>query len=182
MNLLIDLDGVVCRWDFPRLTKEFFGVSVPNELVYTYSLEDALGVPTREVHEMFCAIADEPPEFIKGAIESLTRLQEARHSIVIYSNRRCFIKNGCKGLQEWLCAYGIPNDRVLPDLEGIPTGFFDFQIDDHPYKLLSGNGTSRVKLLFDQPWNRQCLDIHQQFIRVKAWKEIEELVMEENQI
>lgn len=173
MHILCDIDGVICKYDFPELTKRYFGVEIPNTGIFTYSLEDSLGVPQVEVERMFRTEAFAPPNFIEGAVETLTEFLESGHTVSLWSAREHFM--GFDGLCKWVSQYNLPRSFVVDDVI-MP---YDFHIDDNPRKLMSTDGRVKHKLLFDSPWNQQCLNITGKMIRVKNWDDVRRLVNEE---
>lgn len=174
-NLIVDVDGVIAQYNFPRMMKKWFGVSVKNEDIWCYSLEDALGLDPFLVEEMWVAEADEPAIFIPGAIKSLEELRLAGYKILIRSQRAKIM--GAERLEGWLEENKIPFDQVLATPLDMPD-YAHAAIDDRPSKLSLLNELVKVKtlILFDQPWNRQCLNIHGRFYRVKTWAQVKSVL------
>uniref|UniRef100_A0A6H1ZZT6 5' nucleotidase n=1 Tax=viral metagenome TaxID=1070528 RepID=A0A6H1ZZT6_9ZZZZ len=171
-NILVDIDGVVAQYNFPKILKEHFGVEVSNLDVQLYSLEDCLGLPSKQVMDMFSIVAFEPPNLIRDSISSLRKLIVEDWNVCIYSNRVHFM--GKKGLEDWLSKYGIPYSVVLNG-DSLPS-YVSIAVDDYPSKLLklSEDTTVRKLLLFSQPWNDGCLDLLNMFTRVNNWAEVME--------
>ena len=166
MNILCDVDGCICSYPFPKIIKKYFGVSIPTKAIFAYSLEDCLGVSSAVVGVMFKVEAMQAPVFIKGALDALKQLRAEGHLIFIYTNRVRFMTDG--ELVDWLQLYGIPFDCLYKGQERV----FDFHVDDSPAKLMGTNGLVKRKLLFDQPWNKGCLNITGKLERVKSWKAV----------
>lgn len=173
-NLIVDIDGVICRYDFPRLTKEYFGVKVPNKGIFTYSLEDTLGVPPKVIYDMFAIEVFSKPNLIPGAIKSLERFVDRGYAILIYSNRLTWMTQAELG--DWLDKWGIPYTDVINGGE-LPS-YVHAYVDDSPIKLLKVDEQIIVKhlILYTCPWNDQCLDILGKFERAKNWKEVREII------
>lgn len=176
MKILLDIDGVVCHYDFSAITKKHFGVAIPNESIYTYSIEDSLGVSTKEVERMFDIETWSPPNFVKDSTEILEEFTDKGYNIIIYSSRIKFM--GMKGLVDWLNTYGIPYSNIIDKESMLRFGVnnVDYHIDDSPTKLMNLGNLTKNKLLFDTPWNKQCLNIHNKLVRVYSWSEIREIV------
>jgi len=169
-RLCIDLDGTLVSYDFPQIVKSFFGVSIEKYAIFAYDLADVLGVSHLMIDTMFKEQVWGKPTFMPDALETLWEW-EGKYEIVIFSNRVKYM--GGLGLVEWLHKHKIPFDSIS---EG--EGVYDFAIDDSPAKLQSVN--SKVRLLYDQVWNRKCLDITDSLRRVYNWLEIRKIVEGDN--
>ncbi len=176
MNLLIDVDGVICKYPFHKLTKQYFGVKILNTEIISYSLEEVLGVPTEDVSRMFSEACWLPAQFINRSVETLERLYEAGHGITIYSNRIHFMSEG--DLYRWLTENKIPFDKILNPAAQTTmfAGKYDFHVDDSVTKLLALRAITSRRLLFDQPWNRNCRNILGLLERVRGWRQVEEKI------
>jgi len=173
MNILLDIDGVVCAYNFPKLIKRWFGLDIQQSDITTYRLEECLGLPTKDIDQMFDTEVACSPEFIPGAQEAIQRLSKD-HLLFIWSHR---LKHTTKDeLEEWLLDHMIPFAEVLEEGQVKGGRLFDYFIDDSPDKLLSLNGSVKHKILFDQPWNRSCKNIMGLLKRVYSWQEIEEII------
>ncbi len=162
-RICIDLDGVVCEYDFPKIVKKHFGVELKAHEIYAYNLPDVLGVKQEDINIMFKEQIYGKPNFIEGAIDTLKGWRSKGYELVIFSNRMKFMSEF--ELAEWLINYQIPFGDI--DDGG---GEYDIHIDDSPAKLMATN--SHMKLLYTQPWNERCLNIREQLIRVNNWQEV----------
>ena len=166
-KICIDLDGVICEYDFPKIVKNFFGVDLLAQAIFAYDLADVLGVAPALIDTMFKEQVYGKPNLVEGAIDTLREWKSKGHDLVIYSNRVKYMGQG--GLSRWLRNWHIPFGRV-DDGQGV----YDIHIDDSPSKLMATD--SRIKLLFDQPWNKRCLNITGKLVRMKNWEGIREYV------
>jgi len=162
-RICLDLDGCICEYDFPKIVKNFFGVDLSKQMIFAYDLADVLGVAPAIINTMFKEQVYGKPSFIKGAIDTLQEWKLKGHEIVIYSNRIKYM--GYDGLARWLVEWQIPFSRI----DG-GQGSYDVHIDDSPTKLMGTD--SKIKLLFDQPWNQQCHNITGKLQRVNSWQEV----------
>ena len=167
MRICLDLDGVLCQYDFPRIVKNFFGVSLEAKAIFAYDLADVLGVAPALINTMFKEQVYGKPNIVEGALDTLKEWESKLWEIIIYSNRVKYM--GEYGLAQWLIKWQIP----FSGIDG-GRGKYLVHVDDSPSKLASTE--SKYKLLFRQSWNKECLDIMNQFIRVNNWKEIREFV------
>lgn len=174
MVILIDIDGVVCEYDFPKITKKHFGVAIPNKAIYTYSIEDSLGVASSDVVRMFEKECFSKPVFALGAIDTLKGFLSAGHQVSIYSNRLHFMTQD--ELETWLGKYKIPYSNICTN-QSLPS-YVHVYVDDSPAKLMAVEKVVEVKrlLLFDAPWNKACLNITGRMERVKGWKQVRKVV------
>jgi len=161
-RLLLDIDGVIVKYDFVGLVKRYFNVDIEPKAIFAYNLADVLGVSSREIDDMFQEQVWGKPIFMDNALDTLSEISKI-YEIIIYSNRIKYM--GEMGLAQWLIDNQIP-------FEGIDYGQskHDFHIDDRPEKLEDTD--SSIKLLYTQPWNEGCLNIKHNLKRVNNWYEI----------
>ena len=161
-RLLLDIDGVVVKYDFVGLVKRYFGVDIEPKAIFAYNLADVLGVSSKEIDDMFQEQVWGKPVFMANALDILNEISKI-YEITIYSNRIKYM--GELGLVEWLIDNQIP-------FEGVDYGQnkYDIHIDDRPEKLEDTD--SSVKLLYTQPWNNGCLNIKRNLKRIYNWYDI----------
>mgnify|MGYP001608251789 CR=1 FL=1 len=167
MKLCIDLDGCVVQYDFPKIVKDFFGIDLSAKMLFAYDLADVLGVAPALINTMFKEQVFGKPNFIEGAIDTLTIWEAKDYELYIFSNRVKYM--GVEGLRSWLIEWQVPFTNIEDG-----RGEYDVHIDDSPAKLMSTN--SKVKLLYSQPWNIRCLNITGELKRVYNWGEVSNLV------
>ncbi len=166
-RILLDIDGVICEYQFDKIVKDFFGVDLDPREIFAYDLADVLGVSTEEIHTMFMEQLYGKPNFIEGALDTLKLWKSRGNEILILSNRVKYM--GEYDLARWLIDNQIPFDDISNG-----NGRYDIHIDDKPSKL--ADTYSKVKLLYTHPWNEQCKDIKHQLTRVSSWDEIKNIV------
>ncbi len=173
-SIIVDLDGVITKYDFPALTKKWFGATIHNKGVWCYSIEDSLGVATEDVVKMFQEEVEAPPNLVPGAINTLKLFMARDYEVYVLTNRLYFTDEN--RLIAWLDKYGIPYSAVLTN--GDLPDYVVAHIDDSPTKLMSTRSKTEVKhsILFDNPWNRQCLNITGQLERAKNWGQVKEII------
>lgn len=162
-RICIDLDGVICEYNFPKIVKGFFGVELSARDIFAYDLADVLGVSHIDIDTMFQEQVYGKPIFLPGAIETLKEWQVKNYKLAIFSNRVKYM--GESGLMNWLIDWQVP----FTDIDD-GKGIYDIHIDDSPSKLMATD--SKIKLLYSQPWNERCLNITGKLRRVKSWQEI----------
>ncbi len=162
-TICIDIDGVVCEYNFPKIVKNFFGVDLSAHAIFAYDLADVLGVAPALINTMFKEQIYGKPILVEGAIETLQEWKSKGYKLIIFSNRVKYMSY--EDLAGWLTVYRIP----FSGIDG-GQGEYDVHIDDSPGKLMATN--SKLKLLFNQPWNEKCHNITGKLIRVKNWQEV----------
>lgn len=173
-SIVCDIDGVIAQYDLPALTKKYFGIAVPERLVWCYSIEDALGVSKAEVEHMFRKEVNAKPNLVPGAIQALQWFVSKDYNIYILSHRAQFSTG--EEVESWLEKYDIPFSSVI-NWAGLPS-YVHAHIDDNPRKLMDVREKVTVKhsILFVRPWNKKCLDINRVLERANNWKEVKEIV------
>ena len=166
-RLLLDIDGVIVTYDFVGLVKRYFNVDIEPKAIFAYNLADVLGVSSKEIDNMFQEQVWGKPIFMDNALDTLSEISKI-YETIIYSNRIKYM--GEIGLVKWLVDNHIP-------FKGIDYGQskYDFHIDDRPEKLEDTN--SSIKLLYTQPWNKECLNIKKNLKRVNNWYEIRRILL-----
>ena len=106
MRLCLDLDGVICEYNFPKIVKDFFGVDLSSQKIFAYDLADVLGAAPALINTMFREQVWGKPNLVPGAIETLKEWLEKGYKLAIYSNRAKYM--GDAGLGGWLEKWQIP--------------------------------------------------------------------------
>ncbi len=163
MRICLDLDGCVVMYDFPTIVKNFFGVDLSPSAIFAYDLADVLGVAPALINTMFKEQVYGKPKMVECAVETLESWKDKGYELIIFSNRIKYM--GEYDLARWLIEWEIP----FSGIDG-GQGEYTAYIDDSPSKLMATN--SLKKLLFNQPWNKRCLDITNKLVRVNNWQEI----------
>ena len=163
MRLCLDLDGVICEYQFDKIVKSFFGIDLSARMIFAYNLADVLGVAPALINTMFKEQVYGKPNLVEGALDTLKEWKSKGFELIIYSNRVKYM--GYEGLARWLIEYQIP----FSGIDG-GKGEYDVHIDDSPSKLMGTN--SKLKLLYDRPWNERCLNITGELCRVYNWAEV----------
>ena len=166
-RMCIDLDGVVCEYNFPKIVKDFFGINLSSKAIFAYDLADVLGVAPAMINLMFKTQVYGKPNFVEGAIDTLKEWQAKGYELIIYSNRTKYMSK--TELEKWLKDNRIPFTSIDGGLES-----YDVHIDDSPGKLMATN--SKLKLLYNQPWNKRCRNITGKLVRMKNWEGVRSYV------
>jgi 5'(3')-deoxyribonucleotidase len=162
-KILVDIDGVIAQYDFPKIVKDFFGIDLSSQVIFAYDLADVLGVAPKLIDLMFRKQVFGKANLMPGALKILGDFSK-KYEIIIYTNRTKYMTS--IELVTWLIENEIPFDGI----DYCPEQRYYAHIDDSPSKLASTN--SGIKILFNQPWNTHCVDAQKQFLRVGSWSEI----------
>ncbi len=165
-KILVDIDGVICNYDFESIVWNKFHVKIDSKNIFAYNLADVLGVSSAKIDDMFRVQVWGMPYIYPFAIETL-RQWKNKYQVLIYSNRIKYMNRD--GLARWLVDWRIP----FTDIDN-GKDEYDFHIDDRPEKLCDTN--SKIRLLYTQPWNESCLNIENKLTRVNSWYEIQKIV------
>lgn len=173
-SIIVDLDGVVCRYRYLEMTKSWFGKEIPESKVFAYELEDVWGVPPSLVSKIFEAEVRSKPTLVPGAVEALAYFLSNNYSVFILSGRLEWMTKS--ELSEWLSKWNVPYTEVI-SIEELPESVYA-HIDDSPAKLLIVDEMTRVvhRILFTRPWNKHCFNVLGKLERAKNWKEVKRIV------
>ena len=176
-NIIVDLDGVTVQYNFAEIIQKDFGHTVINSGIWCCSIEDSLGVSPEAVTKMFQVENKAKPNFMPGAIETLKYFLAKDYEVYILTNRLYFMTK--EELVAWLEKYRIPYSGLVTN--GDLPFYAHAHIDDSPTKLMSVRDKIEVKhsILFENPWNKKCLNIKGEMERAKNWGQVRRIVNEE---
>ena len=169
MKIAIDFDGtlidsgeLICR-----ATQKLWGREIRPEFLFCHGLVEVLGISQEQVNqvlkEAFCNVYSY--KFVPGANLGLFLLDQMGLEIII-DTKRPF-----NGVKKWLELYNLEKIRVIY-LNNEPMERVDYLIDDYPSKIVELLPfVSKQAFLLTQPWNRGCMNIGKNFIKVNSWKD-----------
>ena len=175
MIIGVDIDNVIAdtEKELRRLLFEQRGLNLTREDIKSYTLENIAGMSREDLAyimdlfnngEIFLGL-----EVIEGAKETLERLRENKHDIVLVTSRPKKVE---ALTVKWLSRNMIPYNGLHfasgTKLNGISYDLFLEDQDNFAYEIAE-NGT--FVLLFDAPWNRHVE--HVNINRVFSWHDVD---------
>lgn len=182
MRVGVDLDGVCYDFagNFTRFASLIKGESLPAPQVWDF-FKEQWGWTTDEYFRVFGAAILEGNLFwrgapIEGCVESLNRLRERGHEVVIVTHRdhpdAVVAKAMRRATLYWLQNHDIPVDGIL--FKGVKTNTgIDVLVDDAPHNIQAAWDAEETVVAFDQPWNR---DVALPVLRAYGWVDVESAV------
>lgn len=185
-KMLVDLDYVICHPGFLKIVNDFLGTNYQEDDFEEYIIDDVIG-PQEKINEFYeyYLLQDgyKDAVLIEGAKETLEHLSEFYDiylcsACVMYGLERRSAKL-FKDKFEYLMRelpFLDPEKIIFTNSKNIFKA--DVQIDDRLPNML---GDIKIKLLFDAYHNRKISEQElkeNNMIRVKNWKEIEEILLE----
>lgn len=184
----VDIDGIIAETDsaFRKRMSEVFKRDFPRNKVTEFNYEKCFNLEFNETTKFYSLFLDEKLwlniNLIRGARPALTKLKRS-HSIILITGRPIEIKNTT---EKWLNRKKIPFDKLhfmqgqqkneVARLNGYKFSLF---IEDHPdYALQMAEDGVKV-ILMDYPWNQKLTE-HPGITRTKNWKEINQVLKENN--
>lgn len=182
-TLLVDVDYVICSPGFLPIVNEFFNTDYDEEDFEEYIIDDIFGDRAQDFYEFYLTKDGYKDAVFKdGAKETLEKLNEyynihicsacvmfgvEKKSAKLFADKFEFLVKELPFLN--------PENIIFTNSKNIFKA--DAQIDD---RLPNLQGDVKVKLLFDAYHNRKITDEELKakgVIRVKSWKEIEEILL-----
>lgn len=185
-KMLVDLDYVICYPGFLKIVNDFLGTNYVEDDFEEYIIDGVIG-PQEKINEFYeyYLLQDgyKDAVLIEGAKEALERLSEhydihlCSACVMFGVERRSakLFKDKFEYLMKEL-PFLDPEKIIFTNSKNIFKA--DVQIDDRLPNML---GDVKIKLLFDAYHNRKISDEElkeHNMIRVKNWKEIEEILTE----
>jgi uncharacterized HAD superfamily protein len=172
VDLGFDVDGVIADFvsGFANAVKRRYGLVLREEDVCHHDLGLVLGISEGEKDRLIRETMRENLPLITGARESLARLYDHGHRIVIMTWRP---REFADSTREWLRSKDISySELVFLDSGGRRADPInvDMVVEDNLENAIEWSQKVKKVLLYDHPWNRS-LNIEKLFRRVYSWKE-----------
>ena len=200
MNIYVDFDDCLCETarSFSRLAMEMFGKNVPYEEFRFFELNKTFDLNEDE-YERFMIRGHEPEALLSieetpGAASVINEWIASGHEVSIITGRPV---SAYEASREWLNVHGlqkvrlyclnkygrdsfIKNSEFSLSIEDYYRMQFDFAVEDSPkaFKFFDHFPDLRV-LVFDRPWNRECVLPGDNYRRCTDWEEINRIVADE---
>ncbi|MCR5399930.1 MAG: 2-dehydropantoate 2-reductase [Lachnospiraceae bacterium] len=197
MKIYVDYDDCLCETarSFSELAVEMFDKHVPYEKIRYFELDKSFDLD-EEQYERFLVRGHEPDVLLsyEETLDASAVINEwltLGHEVSIITgrpfsayepSRKWLDEHGFKNVRLYcLNKYGRDNpvyeDEYSLELEDYYKMDFDFAVEDSPkaFKFFDHFKDLRV-LVFDRPWNRECVFPGDNYTRCLGWEEIKNIV------
>ena len=203
MHIYVDFDDCLCETarSFSNLAMEMFGINVPYEEIRFFELDRSFGLDDVQ-YEQFMIRGHQPEVLLSyeetpGASLVINEWISGGHEVSVITGRpfsayepsRKWLDN--HGLEKarlyCLNKYGrdsfIKNSDFSLSLEDYYKMKFDFAVEDSPkaFRFFDHFPDLRV-LVFDRPWNRECVFPNDHYTRCFNWESIRSHISEVSHI
>ena len=171
MKIAIDLDGVICDivLSIMKSVEDKYNVRIYESWIFDHNLSSVFGISEIEKNNIIHKSIFQEHLAVVGALEGLSKLKR-KHDLQILTSRGLEYREGTK---KWLHDKGLKNIKISFQEEWQnKEDHFDIVIDDRPEKLASFADKAKYLILFFREWNKNCLDIKEQFIVVDNWDDL----------
>ena len=193
MRIYVDYDDCLCETarSFSDLAVEMFDKHVPYEKIRYFELNKSFDLDD-EQYERFLLKGHEPEVLLSyeetpGASETVNELISQGHEVSIitgrpYStyepSRQWLDEHGLKDVKLY-CLNKYARDGIIYksdfslELEDYYKMKFDFAVEDSPKAFRFFDHLPDLKVLvFDRPWNRECVFLGPNYTRCSGWESI----------
>ncbi len=193
MRIYVDYDDCLCETarSFSELAVEMFDKHVPYEKIRYFELNKSFDLDD-EQYERFLLKGHEPEVLLSyeetpGASETINELISQGHEVSIITGRpystyepsRLWLdEHGLKDVKLY-CLNKYARDGIIYksdfslELEDYYKMKFDFAVEDSPKAFRFFDHLPELKVLvFDRPWNRECVFPGPNYTRCSGWESI----------
>ena len=197
MKIYVDYDDCLCETarSFSELAVEMFDKHVPYEKIRYFELDKSFDLD-EEQYERFLIRGHEPDVLLSydetpGASAVINEWVAQGHEVSIITGRPF---SSYEPSRKWLDEHGLQDVRLYClnkygrdnsvyegeyslELEDYYKMDFDFAVEDSPkaFRFFDGFKNLRV-LVFDRPWNKECVLPDDNYTRCTGWEEIKNIV------
>ena len=196
MNIYIDFDDCLCETAryFSVIAKELFGKDVPYENINFFDLQKSFSLTRKEYEELM--IAGHKPEVLlafdetPGASETVNGWLEKGYNVSVITGRP---DSAYGPSRTWLDEHGLERVKLYClnkygrdtfakdfayslELEDYYKMHFDYSVEDSPHAFKFFDHLPDLKVLvFDRPWNRDCVFPGNNYHRCLDWGSIKNI-------
>ncbi len=197
MKIYVDYDDCLCETarSFSELAVEMFGIHVPYEKIRYFELNRSFGL-NEEQFEQFMIRGHQPEVLLSyeetpGASKVINEWLERGHEVSVITGRPYSAYDPSR---QWLDDHGLKDVRMYClnkygrngffrnidfslELEDYYKMKFDLAVEDSPKAFKFFDHLPDLKVLvFDRPWNRECVFPGPNYTRCADWERIDSLV------
>ena len=197
MRIYVDFDDCLCETGraFSRLALEMFNKHVPYEQMHEFELNKSFNLDAEQYRQLM--LRGHEPEMLlsydatPGAAETINEWISRGHEVSVITGRPAGVYEPSR---IWLDAHGLRKARLYClnkygtdylfesshrslELEDYYRMKFDFAVEDSPkaFRFFGHLPELRV-LVFDRPWNRDCVLPNPNYQRCADWESIRRIV------
>ena len=197
MKIYVDFDDCLCETGraFSALAAEMFARDIPYEQMRFFELDKSFGLNAEE-YDRFMIRGHEPETLLSyretpGASSVIREWLSRGYDVSVITGRPF---SAYEPSREWLDRHGlkevplyclnkygrdsfIKNSDFSLSLEDYRAMAFDFAVEDSPkaFPFFSHLPGLRV-LVFDRPWNQDCLFPNENYTRCFSWESVRKIV------
>ena len=193
MKIYIDFDDCLCETaqGFSLLVARLFGLDVPYEHIKDFNLQKSFSL-TDEQYEHMMIEAHTPDVLLSyeetpGASDTVNSWLDRGYDVSVITGRPA---SAYEASREWLDRHGleraglyclnkygrdsfIKNSKFNLELEDYYRMHFDLAVEDSPLAFRFFSHLPDLKVMvFDRPWNRDCVFPTDSYLRCFDWKTI----------
>lgn len=197
MKIYVDFDDCLCETarEFSKIAVEMFGKSVPYENIRFFDLDKSFDL-NKEEFERFMIRGHQPEVLLSyeetpGASEVINEWIGHGHEVSVITGRPF---SAYEPSRKWLDDHGLKNVRLYClnkygrdsfakdsdfslELEDYYRMSFDCAVEDSPKAFKFFDHLPELKVMvFDRPWNRECVFPKGNYKRCFNWEEIKKNV------
>ncbi len=199
MHFYVDFDDCLCETarSFSDLAAEMFGIHVPYEEIRFFDLDRSFGL-NAEQYEQFMVRGHKPEVLLSyeetpGASDVINEWLSLGHEVSIITGRPF---SAYEPSRTWLDSHGLRDVRLycldkygrdsfykdsayslsLDDYRKLK---FDYAVEDSPRAFPFFDHLPDLRILvYDRPWNRECVFPNSRYTRCRDWETIRRTVAE----
>jgi len=196
MKIYVDYDDCLCETarSFSELAVEMFDKHIPYEKIRYFELDKSFDLD-EEQYERFLIRGHDPDVLLSyeetpGASAAINEWMAQGHEVAIITGRPF---SAYEPSRKWLDEHGLRNVRLYClnkygrdssvyagdyslELEEYYKMDFDLAVEDSPKAFKFFDHFKDLKVLvFDRPWNRECVFPGENYIRCSGWDEIKKI-------
>ena len=197
MKIYVDFDDCLCETakHFSKLVKELFDKNVPYEDIRYFNLQKSFLLTEEQYEHMM--IEGHKPEVLlayeetPGATETVNGWIDSGFDVSIITGRPY---STFEASREWLDRHGLERVRLYClnkygrdnfikgsdfslEIEDYYKMRFDYAVEDSPAAFRFFEHMPKMKVMvFDRPWNRDCVFPGDNYLRCYDWKTIDKQI------
>ncbi len=198
MNIYVDFDDCLCETAryFSKFALEQYKINVPYEKIKFFDLKKSFSL-SDEQYEAMMKEGHKPEVLLSyketsGSVETINSWIDKGYKVSVITGR----PSSCYDVsKEWLIQHGLSrvdlfclnkygrdnyfkNNKFTLELDDYYKMNFDYAVEDSPaaFKFFDHLKDTKI-LVFNRPWNKECVLEKNNYRRCKDWKMIRDFVI-----